>query len=686
MVVSAAKTVEHAGTRLPECKAGSFQATTQAGAASRSQIMPKQPNAIATATSASKPCDTRLLVLAIAVILAAGLVAYHNSFSAPFLFDDAPSIADNPTIQRLWPPFAAFSPPDTGASVTNRPLINYSFALDYALGGLEVRSYHVTNLAIHLCAALLLFGVVRRTLRQPLMRPHFGDEALSIAFTVALLWVVHPLLTESVTYIVQRTESLMGLFYLLTLYAAIRAMDSPRPLTWQILAFLSCLAGMASKEVMVSAPLMVLLYDRTFAAGTFREAWNRRKWSYVSLGTTWIFLGWLVFGMGGGSRGGTCGVFAKMSSWQYLCTQAEGIVMYLKLSVWPSPLVVDYGTYVARNPEVIIPCFLFLGTLVVATAVALWRRPVWGFVGVWFFAILAPSSSILPLATQTLAEHRMYLPLAAVITLAVVGLHRLSGRRALFAVCGLAIVFCALTIRRNSDYRSALSIWTDAVAKRPGNGRAFYGLGGALLQAGRPADAIPMYERALKLEPGLPDYSLGYALLKVGRGAEAIPIYKRALLLDPKRADVCNDLGDACSDAGRTAEAIGYYEQALRISPGFADAHNNLGSVLYSSGRINEAIAHYRQALKLRPDYPEAEYNLGLALLDTGRLDEAIDAFRSVVRENPGLAVGWCSLGRALERSGRTAEAAASYEEALRRDPGLAEAREGLARTGVPPH
>jgi len=593
------------------------------------------------------------MFLAVAVLLLAGVVAYSNSFSAPFLFDDNPAIADNPTIREIWPPWAVLSPPDTGAGVNGRPVINLSFAINYALGGLDVHGYHAANLAIHLCAALTLFGIIRRTLRQPVLRPRFGDHALPIAFVAALGWMLHPLQTESVIFIEQRTESLMGLFYLLTLYAAIHGMEPARPRRWQILAFLTCLVGMATKEVMVSAPLIVLLYDRTFVAGTFREAWDRRKWSYVSLGATWVLLGWLVLGAGGGSRGGTCGFGSGITWWQYLFTQAEGIVRYLKLSIWPHPLVVDYGTYIARNPAVIVPCMLFLATLGVATVVALWRWPIWGFAGVWFFAILAPSSSVWPLATQTLAEHRMYLPLAAVVTLAVVGLHSFIGRRGLFVATVLAVVFGVLTFRRNADYRSALEIWTDTVAKCPDNARAQYGLGDILLRAGRAAEAIPFYERALGINPNLPD--------------------------------VCSDLGNALSEVGRAPEAIRCYEQALRLKPNHPEAHNNLGAVLYAAGRMPEAIQHYEQALQAKPDYTEAEFNLGLALFDTGRLDEAIAAFRVVVQRNPELVAAWCSLGRALERSGRTAEAATSFEEALRRAPDSVEARDGLARLRAAP-
>ena len=181
------------------------------------------------------------MFLAVALLLLAGVVAYSNSFSAPFLFDDDPAIADNPTIRSLWPPWGVLSPPNTGAGVNGRPVINLSFAINYSLGGLGVRGYHVANLAIHLCAALALFGIIRRTLLRPVLQPRFGDHALPIAFVAALVWMLHPLQTESVIFVEQRTESLMGLFYLLTLYAAVRGMEAPPSRGWQILAFVTCL-------------------------------------------------------------------------------------------------------------------------------------------------------------------------------------------------------------------------------------------------------------------------------------------------------------------------------------------------------------------------------------------------------------------------------------------------------------
>ncbi len=245
----------------------------------------------------------------VASLAVAGLVAFLNGFSSPFLFDDYDSINQNASLRHLWPIWDALTPGGAvGAGVTNRPIVNLSLALNYAVGGLHVEGYHIFNFVIHLLASLLLYGVVRRTLLQPAARNAFGKAAGSLAWVSALCWLLHPLQTESVTCVIQRTESLMGLIFLGTFYAAIRAMESVRPTRWYLAAIVGCLAGMATKEVMVSAPLLIFLYDRTFVAGSFRAAWERRKGFYLSLAATWALLAWLVIDVGGGTRGGSCGL------------------------------------------------------------------------------------------------------------------------------------------------------------------------------------------------------------------------------------------------------------------------------------------------------------------------------------------------------------------------------------------
>jgi protein O-mannosyl-transferase len=179
-----------------------------------------------------------------------------------------------------------------------RPVVNLSLALNYALGGSNVWGYHALNLAIHIIlAGLTLFGVVRRTLLRPALRERFSPSAARLALVVAVLWTAHPLQTEAVTYVSQRCESLMGLFYLLTLYCFVRGADSQRCGWWFTLSVVACLLGMATKEVMVTAPLLVLLYDRTFVTGSFRKAWTRHRRLYLSLAGTWLLLGYLMAGL-----------------------------------------------------------------------------------------------------------------------------------------------------------------------------------------------------------------------------------------------------------------------------------------------------------------------------------------------------------------------------------------------------
>ncbi len=663
--------------------------------------------------------------LAGSVLFLATLAVYLNSFSVPFTFDDTGAIRDNPTIQQLWPPWQALSPPG-GLTVGGRPVLNLSFALNYALGGTGVAGYHALNLAIHVLAGLILFGVIRRTLirvgRVIPNPPHpastgpnrrvMDDAPCLIAFTVALLWALHPLQTESVTYLSQRAESLMGLFYLLTLYGVIRGAEGAvgaalrrddntassgsghkapptsrkRPglssRTWYGLSVVACLLGMATKEVMVSAPLMVLLYDRTFVSGTFRTAWRERRTLYLGLAATWIPLALFVAGTAG--RGGTAGFGGGVSGWTYALTQSQAVSRYLWLALWPHLLVFDYGTAVVTQPAAALPFAAILLLLAAATLVALWRRPEVGFVGAWFFVILAPSSSIVPVATQTMAEHRMYLPLAAVIMLFVCGLHALMRRSALTLTLTfiLTLPLGWLTFHRNNDYRSSQAIWSDTVAKCPDNARAHSNLGFALFEAGRIPDAIVHFQRALQLKPDYAEVhnNLGNALIADGRAGEAIPHFEAALRLNFSPAEVHHNLGSALASAGRLEEAIDQYRIGLRLNPGFSEAHNNLGIALARLQCPREAATEFQEAVRLDPNNGQAWSNLGNVLLQLGRTAEAIAPYEESLRHLPDSVESHFNLGNALVRAGRISEAQAQFEKVLELRPDFAPAQAMLTR------
>ena len=556
--------------------------------------------------------------LAAALLVLATFAVYANSLAAPFIFDDAPAIVENPSIRHLFPLGAVLSPPATG-STAGRPLANLSFALNYAAGGLDPRGYHAVNLLLHALAALVLLGVARRTLLQPALRGRYDRDALPLAAMSALLWTVHPLLTESVTCMVHRTELLGGLFYLLTLYCAIRAMSDGAPFRWSVGAVAACLAGVASKEFVATVPLVALVYDRSFVAGTFREAWRRRGRLYLSLAGTWLLLGWLM--VSSNQRGGTVGFGLGVSPWDYLLTQCQALVLYLRLAAWPHPLVLDYGTDLVQHAGEVLPQATLLLGLAGATLYALGRRRAAGFAGFCFFAILAPSSSFVPLTSQPIAEHRMYLPLAAVVTLGVLALHARLGRRGLGVGIGLAAVCGILTVQRNADYGSALSIWTITVAQRPANSRAHMQLAQGLDEAGRRDDALEEYRAAARLAPhfALPYFNLGLALLRAGHTDEAGGAFGDAVRLKPDYAEAHYNLANLLAQTGRPADALAHYTAAQGQLAGNADLHFNWGLVLYSLGRYPEAADQFSEAVRLAPGDPEAARNLAAARQAAGR-------------------------------------------------------------------
>ena len=384
------------------------------------------------------------------ILLAAGIWAYDTSMAGVFLFDDAPAIMDNPHIRTLWPLTVSMNAP-AGSTLTGRPVagltfaINYAFAPAYAKDAMSPESlrmpsdhedpfyanvwgYHAVNIFIHLMASLLLFGIVRRSLRTSKLRERFGSASTVLGFFAALIWLLHPLHTESVTYIVQRVESLAGLFYLLTLYCAIRASEAEgRANWWTAASVAACALGMASKEIMVTAPVAVWLWDFVFLDGRAPARWRL----YAGLGATWAVLAavlvssaeaqsalQLLVSSEGQAR--SLDFSLGWTRWSYLCTQAGVIVHYLRLAIVPVPLVFSYFDWApARSLVSVAPQAALLAALLGFSVVALVRRRPLGFLGAWFFLILAPTSSVVPIPTEVAAEHRMYLPLAAVVTLAV---------------------------------------------------------------------------------------------------------------------------------------------------------------------------------------------------------------------------------------------------------------------------
>jgi tetratricopeptide (TPR) repeat protein len=643
-----------------------------------------------------------------------GALAYSGSLQGPLIFDDPDSITDNPSIRTLWPLGPVLSPPANGTTVTGRPILNLSLALNYAAGGTEVRGYHVVNVCIHLLAGLTLFGVLRRTLESAPLRAQWGADAEMLAGVAALIWTVHPVQTESVTYIIQRAESLAGLFYLLTLYSLIRYAEEGET-RWMAVAIAACGLGIGTKEILVTAPVMALFYDRTFLAGSFAAAWRERRGFYLGLLSSWLLLAYLL-AQGGGDRAGTIG-FGVGAAWMdFTLTQTKAVATYLTLGLWPAPLIFDYGLLEKTMLSDVWGEALVVVLLIGGTVVALRRAPVLGFAGAWFFGILAPVL-LVPGRIQVIVEHRPYLSLAAVWMLVVAGLYSRLGRRTLLALCAIAVAFAGLTFLRNRVYRTERELWTDNVAKRPANARAHGNLGKALLITGelelakehlRTAIAMkPHYAKAhsnlgvaLSLEGKVPEaleqFSLalrdapndveihqnyGDTLVKAGRFAEAVTEYRYVRDFRPDFADLQeNNFGTGLMDRGRYDEAVQFFERAIQRRPDFAEPQNNLANALAHAGRMSEAMEHFQIALKLAPDDPITLFNLGNALLTTEHFTEAAEIYRRALKGNPRLAEAQNNLGVALYRLGEKDEAFTHFQEANRIDPNFTPAKDNLRK------
>ena len=594
-----------------------------------------------------------LLILAVAL-------TYANSLDGPFILDDQATIVQNPQIKDLSDIREVLLPaPET--PVAGRPLASLTFAVNYALNGLDVRGYHVVNIAIHAMCALLLLLIASRTLDA------------NLAFAAALVWAVHPLNSEVVNYISQRTESLMGAFYLLTIYAAIRARDE-RGSGWAVTAVTSCVAGLACKESMVTAPVAVALYDRVFLFDSWNEALRRRRGLYVGLAATWILAGVLV---ATGPRAAVAGFSSGVSPWTYLLNQAVVITEYLRLTFWPDALVIFYGWPAALTVAEVVPHLVFIVALIALTAIALWRHPAIGFLGAWFFLTLAPASSIVPVATEVGAERRMYLPLMALSVLAVVAVDfawkRLPVRRSvpvpLIVTMAAAAMLAGVTIMRTREYASPLTLARTVVERRPG-GVAHHILAEHLAGAGQRDEAVRHLRDAVAQGNSRARFLLGRVLAEQGNYPEAVeqldaliatsqlPYRLVPRWLEPPITEVMTArliMGRALLEQKQWDRAAEQATLILAAFPNHSGAHGLRADVLFARQQWSAAGAAYREYLQRQPADSRALLNYGITQAATENLDEAIRAFTRAAELDPTDARAKTLLALAREDRARIA-------------------------------
>jgi protein O-mannosyl-transferase len=622
------------------------------------------------------------------IIFFVGALVYSNSLRGVFLLDDASSIAGNPTIRDLSRLGDIFS---TRAFVTvqSRPILNLSLALNYAISGTNVWSYHLFNILTHIASGLFLFGIIRRVFEIKAEALSLSQtQGIGLSFIIALIWTVHPLHTESVTYIIQRAESLMGFFFLGTFYFFVRGVQEMSKTKWYMLSVVFCALGMATKEVMVTAPVLILLLDKSYFTGNFRKALTTKKNYYLGLlGSLGIVLVLVI--LSGGNRGGTIGFGTGVPWLQYEKTQCEALVRYIALSVWPHPLVFEYGTFTSNELSQWLPWALVLLPIIAISLWALYFKPRVGFISAWFFCILAPTS-LVPGTSQMIVEHRMYLPLVAVIVIGIWFLwiflkKQFSGAVAfnyllIFGIMSTTILG-AVTLSRNADYNSAFGMWKKTTEQRPGNALAHVMLAEEYVARGDDSEALKHYKTALSIYPTLYIAQEEIALLYIRNNK--INLAKEhnleALRLFPNYPDALNSYGVICMRLNQVNQALDYFSRAISYKPNLTDAYYNKGNAYASLNRHEEAIDSFKKALTLNPNLASAYFNLGNSYSALDRKQDAIDAYTAAVKLRSIYPVAELNIANLDVQLGKLDEAVIHYNQAIRQKPNYIDALNNLA-------
>jgi cytochrome c-type biogenesis protein CcmH/NrfG len=548
--------------------------------------------------------------------------AYANALDGAFVFDDEVSIVENSSIRRLWPlRDVLMTKAEGGRTHDSRPLLNLSLAVDYAAHGLWRPGFRLVNLAIHLVNVLLVFDVACRILRLSGLR---WSEARLLAAITAVLWAMHPLHTAVNTYVIQRAESLAALFILAAFDAAIVSL-ARGSLAAAAIAGLLAIVGATAKETTAAILPLVAAFDWAFrdrlpAADRDRGV---RPVLYAGLAlnvAAIIGLAWVLGGRGGSAGLTTASVVA------YVLTQCRAIWLYVGKLFWPARLVLDHGEWLASGIGEVWPFVVATAALVAGVAIGFGRKPRAFFPLVAAAILLAPTTSIVPVKTQTIAEHRMYLPAAfligGLVTAVAVAARRLGCERrpgsCRVVWISLVGVFVAAsvgrTIIRNRDFQSAVKLWEQNVRDCLENDRGVT--------------------------------NLVAALIREGRFAEAAPLARQAVGDHPERERNWLNLGRILAEGHRDAEAVEAFAEAIRRAPGEADARINLGIVLSrgDAESIDAAIAVLDEAIRLRPDLAKGWLARGMARLRQERPDLAIGDLETAVRLDPENPAGWVNL------------------------------------------
>ena len=587
------------------------------------------------------------------LLFAVTVLTYANSFNNAFVFDDVRSIVNQSD---------AFAGPLGDLLAGDpRPAVSFSLWLNYQWGELSVRGYHLVNVLLHTLCVLTLWRLIALVVQ----RGRGGSKSEGVAFATALLWAVHPLHTESVTYIIQRSEVMAALCILAVLWGMIRRNQSSSPHLWTVFCFFSAIVGMLSKPTMIAIIPLAFLFDGVLLSKSWWTVQRHRVTLHVGLlasaGVLWIT--GAVDPLWNATPNSEAGVGLSVvtaTPMEYLRTQPEVLAEYLRLILWPTDLCLDHdwplqGSWLAA----LVPGLLLLGGLFGGVLLAITRH--WaGLPLLGFFVLMAPTSSVIPIR-DVMVEHRTYLASAAVLLMGVAGgswvISAMSRSRSrvlgMFVLSLVALTLLAHTWERNEDYRTPVSIWQDTVEHAPHNHRAWVNLGVAQCLAGERGAGLNSLRQALDLQSNDPiaQLNIGVALLESGAPGSARPFLGQAAVRLGDRPRVWLLFGDSSVALGDTAEARSAYEQAGRLSSD-PEMQFVLGNRYFTLGDFSTAIENYQSAASSTMDAAlraSASFNLGNTYYRLEDWEQAVAAYESSLESDASHAGAAFWLAKARE-------------------------------------
>ena len=572
----------------------------------------------------------------ICLILLSGLVAYFNTFGNSFHYDDEHSILENPHIRSLGNVPSYLVDPGAFSGLTEarmyRPLLLVTYALNYAVGGYEPFGYHLVNLVLHLANALLVW-------RLALVLNDGRGGVLA-----ALVFLLHPVMSEPVNYISSRSSLLATLFFLLAMLLLVR--DNRTSTTGLIWSGVAYAAALGSKSIAISWLPIAAVYLWLWSRG---KSW--RMWALPVI----VSISYAALTRSIVADAVLAPVRSHPVQW---ATQIKAAAFYLWTVIMPSRLSVEPQFHLSGFDPAVPLALLLLFSL----AVLAWRscrhNPLIALGVTWFFVALAPSS-LVPLYVLV-NEHRLYLPMVGVALLASALATRYRGRP---AVAGLfLLILLTLTVQRNRVWIDEETLWADAVAKGPEMARPYANLGKSYLEQGRNEDAARVSYRAIEIDPTLEKayYNLGTAHLNQGEPELAISHYQRALELRPDLFEARNNLGNALQELGRLQEAVEAYEAAIELLPR-AQVYHNMGGALLRLGDVERAIGQFRRALELDGDMRESYVGMAKAQRRAEQHGHGLKTLQLALQRWPQDRILWRMTGDAHAARGEQEKAVRTF-------------------------